>query len=678
MGSPSGSAAAREMRSLVRAVSRRAARLRRLGRGGGAAGAGVGALLILAVLDALTPMQGAWRAGVSLMAYAIVVWVMWSAGRRGETPDPASDLARAVKRAGADRDRVLCAADLALASEVVDPIGRALTERAIARGLTETRSIDARRAVDARPALRGVLLLIVVVAITALVEIAAPGFVAAQSRRLFALFGDAPPYSRVHLRLAVDTVDLRIGDDAEVRVWLERGDVSGVALRVRDAAGVERAAAMTPGAGVFHATLRDMRRPVRVRAEVGRARTRWRMITPERRPRVRRAALTIIPPAYTGLSERTAEIVDAGAIERAAMLGSVVRLTAWVSMDARADAAGSDQTGDGAGAVWAEWTIRAPGARTYQLDAVAPGGFGLDRPITAVVRGAEDEPPALRITRPASHRALVEVNRHARIEAIVTDDVAPAALSAETRVAGAWRSIGSTAGGQGGALRVGAFENKRWSAAVALDPAALGAKVGDSGLVRLRARDARPAELGGPGESVSEVVEFVVVAPGSGGGVPGDGSRPITGGGAGERTSAEPGDGDAAERGDSGGGTTGGEPGTADGSDHSNERSPSAGDAASGDSRGAKSGKGGGASRDAGSTGSAGADDPAGGPGKPPQGVGGASPLGFGESGVGPAALDPGLLRLLPSRDRAIVVRYFLVMSRAGPTRSPRDGERTP
>lgn len=659
-------AASAEVRARARAISRRTVRTARAARGARAGAWFALTLVTLGALDAVWPLGQAGRVVFALFALGALGRVVWGVALRRGRFDDAGVAGAGAARVGLDEERTRCAVEFALAQPRADPVARALERRAIERGLAALRSLDIADAVDTKPARRSLTALGFAAACVLVIAVVAPRAALVEMVRLADPLGDHPAYSRTLLTLTVGPADLRVGDAARVVVTVV-GDRAGSAALVaqREDGPIERLA-LAESAGESAgdervATLRDVRDSIRVRAEAGLARTRWRRIDPSPKPRLVRARATIEAPAY---AHRAPTVVALPALGIPTVLeGSMIRVSAQCSMDvAEVRAPEAEKTTAQGRSARAQWLAGSPGESRLFLDAVSAAGLGLDEPIGVVVSVHADTAPEARIIEPAGARVLAAARSRVRFTVTARDDIGVASLIAEARATDAqqWRAT---------ALDL-APAGSGWVGMAEITPTDFGALPGGRLFVRFVARDGRPKELGGPNSTIAGPVEIVVVgddAFAAGGGGAGSRAGGATGAG-GKRAGARDGAGQAGD------GHAGGSPGNG-GEHHSVAPDGSegvAGDGGSADGEKSKATGGGGAGRgsDGGSTGRAsGSRDGAG--RRSAIGVG-LRAIGFGGDGAEGAALDPSLMNRLNERDRGVVARYFELLASAPAEREPR------
>ncbi len=421
-----------------------------------------------------------------------------------KSPDLAGATRLAAQHCGVDDARAGVGVEFALTPRSGDSLSDALRGRAIEQGLSVLRALDPATAFDTRPLRRAIgRFAIVLVAIAAGVMLA-PGAAGRGALRVMFPVGDHPSWSATEPRVNVEPRRPIVGDDALVRITTANGAGGPITLVIEHFDGGETRLPAVRAHGPereheWSALLRDVRGPMRIRAQHLSSRSRWIRIVPEPQPRVVRAVIEITPPEYTQRAPVTVALdareLEAGA-SSSALVGSRVRLIAWLTMDARARAEGADAASSNGRMIEAEWTLSAPGAHRLMLDAVTPRGDRLAEPISVVIEAHADEAPAVQIVGGG-----VRDGSAAWIDVIARDDVGLASLNVERRnnIGDGWSAMG-TAGGLSG---------REWAGSVEFSADELGLSRGGRMFIRFVARDGRPDEFGGPNVTIAGPIEIV-------------------------------------------------------------------------------------------------------------------------------------------------------------------------
>lgn len=513
---PMSRGAGADTETLARAceIARRDRLLRRARSAADLAALTAAAFAAAVVIDAIVSAAPMGRA-----VLLINILVVTAAGARRfiyqrENPDLAGATRMAARHCGTDDARAGVGVEFALSRKSGDSFADALRWRAIEQGLAALRTIDPATAFDTRPMRRAVgRFAMVSVAIAAGVMLA-PGAAGRGALRVMFPGGDHPSWSASEPRVDVEPRRPIVGDDALVRITTTNGAGAPISLVIEHSGGGETRLPAVRASGPereheWSALLRDVRGPMRVRAEHSSSRSRWIRIVPEPRPRVVRAVMEITPPEYTKRAPVT-ELLDvldsASGANLSALVGSRVRLIAWLTMDARGRAEGADAASTHGRMIEAEWALSAPGAHRLTLDAVTPGGDRLTEPISVVIDAHADEAPTVRIVGGG-----VRESAAAFIDVIARDDAGLASLRVDRRdnFGDGWSMLGSADG----------LPGREWAGSVEFSMDDLGLSPGGRAFIRIVARDGRPDEFGGPNVTIAGPIEIVAGEGAAGAGV---------------------------------------------------------------------------------------------------------------------------------------------------------------
>ncbi len=473
---------------------------------------GVVVLLTVVAIDVLWPVPALARAGGSALVLFLFIWAAIGArgSRRARNMSPAQAVGIAETTSGLSDGQGRIAVDLAAEADARDPLNETLRQRAYERGLASVRLLDLSTAVDMSQARFALLRLGAILTLAALVAVLAPHMIRAEAPRLFFPMGDHPPYSRTRFDLEAAPAEVRIGDDVvvSVKVTGKAVDLLTLGLESMDGVLIDRIAMKRMhddsdiDGDVFEIMIRDLGQPVRVYAESSTSWSRWKLIAPAPKPRLRSASVTITPPAYTGLDAVTLLLPMSEAPE--VLVGSIVELRAVCSMEIdHVEAAGSLTTTVDHAAVMVRWRIDTPGESMLTLDAVSAAGFGLDEPVGVVIQSGVDQLPTIAVVSPVESvldgRApdvYASVDASVSIVAIAHDDVAVQDVRIE------WSpyepATGIADAQSWAALPTSVYaEREGLSAQATLTAENLGKAPGQSIWVKVSATDNRSTEYGG-------------------------------------------------------------------------------------------------------------------------------------------------------------------------------------
>ena len=278
-------------------------------------------------------------AGVSVLVVAAAFLARPAAQLIGLLSEPSEEaIARKIgERFPEVSDRLLNLLQLAGGKRSSSP--DSLVDAAVRRLGEDVESVPFEKTEDFASARKAVRIAsLPVVGVLAFLLVAPSTFLGASERLL------AP--GTAFQRPAPFTVDVYPGD-----VQLVRGDSLALSIRADgevpqtltlrlrpDSDAPASSVALRPDSGgVFRHTIASVRSNLEYRVESGRVRTTWYRARVEARPLVRGLQLTVQPPRYTGLPERT---LDANVSDVTGLPGSTVRIRAGVGGPALDSAAG--------------------------------------------------------------------------------------------------------------------------------------------------------------------------------------------------------------------------------------------------------------------------------------------------------------------------------------------------
>jgi hypothetical protein len=136
---------------------------------------------------------------------------------------------------------------------------------------------------------------------------------------------DIPPFTGLVFAITPETPQITYGGDATINVAISGKPVkSQVYLLTRSGSSEYRSACFQEGPGRYAQKLEKVIQPVEFAFATGRARSQWHKVDLLLQPRIARADVTIIPPAYTG---RPKQSNLAGKAPLAAIAGSQAIVT---------------------------------------------------------------------------------------------------------------------------------------------------------------------------------------------------------------------------------------------------------------------------------------------------------------------------------------------------------------
>lgn len=166
-----------------------------------------------------------------------------------------------------------------------------------------------------------------VTGVALLVALLAPGPARITASRFLRPDADLPPWTPWSFAVEPGDTEVFYGADAELIVRVKGAKPEGpVYCLVRDPADgrVEKSRAFDRGDGAFGFRIEKAAKPLEYAFSAGRGRSVRHRLDVRLQPRVAEARVTIVPPAYTGLPERSHAL---GAQDLAAQAGSIVTLT---------------------------------------------------------------------------------------------------------------------------------------------------------------------------------------------------------------------------------------------------------------------------------------------------------------------------------------------------------------
>jgi hypothetical protein len=290
----------------------------------------LGLLLLVALVDRATFMPDGLRLGLSIVAYVAAIIAAWRLGlryiseARGER-----GAARLLEKADPSlRERLLSAVELAHGGEDVpldgSPEFRARLQEDVAAQLD---GFDARKALPAR-LLKSALLAAgavaaLLMALGFLPGLHLPGFMARAALPFVNL--PRPSSTKIHVVNPAKIVTLApIASTVPLTVDLEGKPARHVVVETRgDGMPTLRSELSAASSSRFEGGIAVGQGNVRYRIYAGDAVSEWRTLEARPRPAVTRYVKTIVPPAYTGLPEKTVT-EDHG--DLSALEGSTVKL----------------------------------------------------------------------------------------------------------------------------------------------------------------------------------------------------------------------------------------------------------------------------------------------------------------------------------------------------------------
>ncbi|MCW8131643.1 MAG: hypothetical protein KIS92_14955 [Planctomycetota bacterium] len=276
-------------------------------------GLAVGLVLLLAGVEMLARPGAEWRIGllaVSAGAFLYGLWRWLVAPAR----EPISDARAAVKVETAFPElgnALINAVQLAVAARLPSP---ALAAAAIDQAAVRVKDLPVERAVPAAALKRGALLLGAALLLAALLAgLKGPAFAAAL-RQLWRPTAFVPAVGD-HPIVSLKPGDCSVLAGGELNIDVEiapyDGEAPAATLYVReDGAGPEQPVRMEMAERVrFLAPLREIRKPLQYRVEVGSSQSPVYKVAIVERPRVERIDVALVPSEYTGLKPEKHEDV---------------------------------------------------------------------------------------------------------------------------------------------------------------------------------------------------------------------------------------------------------------------------------------------------------------------------------------------------------------------------------
>lgn len=489
------------------------------------AAASLAALLAAVGLDALRPMP-AWALALISLGWlgALGVGVARSAWRSIRACPNLRATARLIEtRAEVPHNRVINA--LLFSRGAPAPTGGALEAVLIARAVErggvglEAASESAVLAPEVAAATRWLAALLIAALMVVGGVATLPRVFSAVLPRFAEPFADHPAYSPTDFHLTIDPAEPSLGEDVEVRVRTSGRQPRSLRLIVR---GRESAAhplplaltpALKPGeASLFTATLSDLRTPLRVHAEGDTGRSRAITIVPATIPRIIEAAATITPPGYTGRAAVTQALgVGATVHSLQALVGSEIELHLGATV--RLAAQGVVVAPVGAGLTprinafgrSLSARIGAVTDRPFDIDLrpVSEGGVPAAQSVRVSVAPQLDEPPTLRLLKPAwsGDDLLAPAQATLLFDAEARDDLGLRVLGLAYSVfdaRGVWRSFGTVMRASHDQSPIFTARDDIVKLAPRLPLPRLGAEPGGSLVITLLAVDTRVEPFGEP------------------------------------------------------------------------------------------------------------------------------------------------------------------------------------
>ncbi|MDD5349326.1 MAG: hypothetical protein PHQ12_03860 [Chthoniobacteraceae bacterium] len=259
-----------------------------------------------------------------LLGAALAAAILWGLARAARYSRRAA-AAQADRLSGNKRRAILSACELLAARKAGAPLSDYLLEQSVARAGAELDKIPASRCFPkAAFASRSKRLAIQAAVLLAAVAVQKPG-AGIVLERLLHPTRDVPPFSGLVFHITPETPRIPYGGGATVGVEITGGRVKSQVWFVTRSGGVERRiACFQEGPARFAQKVEKLVEPVEFAFATGRARSRWHRVDLLLQPRVAQAALTITPPAYTGLPRQSG---PAGKAPVTGIAGSTATLT---------------------------------------------------------------------------------------------------------------------------------------------------------------------------------------------------------------------------------------------------------------------------------------------------------------------------------------------------------------
>ncbi|MBI3829741.1 MAG: hypothetical protein HY291_09505 [Planctomycetes bacterium] len=392
-------------------------------------------LLVLGIVEMLARPGAAWRIGLMLVALGFWLASVWRWLVR-PARERITDARAAVKVESAFpqlENALINAVQLAVAVRLPAP---ALAAAAIDQAALRVQALPVERAVSVTPIKRAAMVLGAAALCFALIAgVKGPAFVAALQQLLrptafVPAVGDHPIVS-------VKPGDCSVLAGGELNVEVEvapyEGEAPEATLYVREeGAPREQAVKMEMAERVrFLAPLREIRKALVYRVEIGTSQSALYKVSIVERPRVDRIDLSITPPAYTGLkSERYQDVPG----DIRAPQGSKVELTAHSDRVVTEGAVVIEETdavpltlgGEGQSLTGA-FEIKRSGYYTIRLKNA--GGHTNAEGAPHKIECIPDRPPAVRIAAPVEKELTLGAGASVPIAVEATDDYGLAEVS---------------------------------------------------------------------------------------------------------------------------------------------------------------------------------------------------------------------------------------------------------
>ncbi len=441
---------------------------------------------------------------VALAAAGIAAWLRVVSPVRRRIGDPT--VAAWVEAANPNlEERLLSAVGL--------PEGSAFSSAFVSRVVEEasaiSRSLPFARSLAAGPARRaGVVALSAVL----FLAIACLSFsdVALLAARFLRPGANLPRASRVRLEVRPGDAVVPSGDAFSILVRATGSDPARAWLYRDDGRGASKEAMERSGLGAFAWTLPAASRDFTYFVRSGDAETARFRVRVRPRPEVVTVSARVRPPAYANASEESLPALD----ELAALAGSEAGIEASASeslREATLEISGGERIPmevDGrrcrmpAGKSVA---IRTEGS--FRIHVTSVTGLSNKDPAAHRIRLRADEPPKIAWASPSAD-AVLPAAATLPVSAIIEDDLGVADVRMTVSIVGGTNAARET----DVSIERTPPAGRRIQVSGRLDLAALGARSGDEAVLRVEARDARPASLGGPGLSCSVERRIRIVA----------------------------------------------------------------------------------------------------------------------------------------------------------------------
>lgn len=461
--------------------------------------AGAGVLLVAGAADAAYGFEPAGlhtlRAAAALAALGAAGTVVASGVRRGlaDTAD------RADRALGGTRREARTAHDLALLPE---PRAGSLEEHLRGVALKDALARLATLPLAARLPLaalrRAALAFAGVAGVALVVALVAPDPARITASRFLRPDADIPPWTPWTFAVEPGDTEVFYGADAELLVRVKGARPDGpVYCLVRDPADgrVEKTRAFDRGDGAFGYRIEKAAKPLEYAFSAGRGRSVRHRLDVRLQPRVAEARVTITPPAYAALPEKSHAL---GAQDLAALEGSTVtltvrsnrplsggelRITPTEAHRVRHRAVVTPESVTGDTAVF-RWTMKATSRLALTLRDLR--GTPSDSPLELEQKALADQAPEVALASPPA-RSLATPNTKLAIAGDATDDLGLDRLAFVRTLVGRDDRTETLASGLPG---------KSQSMDRLLDLARLGVAPGQTLEFRLQASDRNPSKLG--------------------------------------------------------------------------------------------------------------------------------------------------------------------------------------